>query len=185
MSSYQEVKKSVGVPKGTGIRGFLAAIEEILKLPRLQNIEVNAKGVVTYRHFVREGEAEKPLDIDFDSLTPYAAIRNNELTELTDLPENPAEALGCMLDHAAADHMHPVAFVGGANTSFWSWYKRSTGQAFTSRETLFGLPFLTDRHIDDAALVLCSAFGQTTALIDTVRSYKLSIPPAPAPKVTP
>lgn len=176
MTEYQEVRDTIEVPKNTGRQGFLRAIEDILKLPRLQGINIDARGKVDFRYYLREGEPKKALETDFETLEPYAIIRNSILRELVEPDENAAVALGQLFDGAATDHLFPVAFVGGASSLFWAWYEETTGLALGSREELYGIPFLNDRSLEDYVLVLCAGFTRGSALIDTQRSYKLVIP---------
>jgi len=176
MNEYVEVTGEVEVPKNTGKEGFLKAIKDILQLPRVQGITIDARGRIEYRHYAVKGEAYAPLEVSFDTLQPYAAIRNSTVIELTVVDPNAAIAVGKLFQQAEADRLCPVAFVGGANSRFWLWYSLTTGLASATKEELHGVPFLIDRHLDDSMLVLCAAYTRTAALIDTQRSYKLAIP---------
>jgi hypothetical protein len=176
MVEYEEVLESIEIPKNVGIKGFLRAVEDILKLPRVQDINIDARGRVDYRYYLREGEEKKPLGTDFSSLTPYGVMRNGKVTELADPSKNAAVALGQLFDAAAVDHVFATVMVGGAKSQFWDWYKASTGVALLSREELCSVPFLTDRMVEDNVLILCAAYSRGGALVDTQRSYKLVIP---------
>lgn len=176
MSDYEEVHGEVEVPRNAGVRGFLKAIEDILKLPRVQDIHIDARGKVSYRHFLREGEERKALSVDFGSLMPYAVIRNSQCVELVDPDLNACVAAGQLFNMAAGDHLHPVALVGGANTGFWKWLEHSTGLVVPSEHEVFGVPFMRDRQLEDYVLVLCAAYARGAALVDTQKSYKLVIP---------
>ena len=176
MSDYEEVTGEVEVPRNVGVRGFLKAIEDILKLPRVQDIHIDARGKVTYRHFMREGEERKPLSVDFESLMPYAVIRNSRVVELLDPDLNACVAVGQLFSMALTDHLYPVAVVGGANTNFWKWLEASTGLIVPSEDELFGVPFMRDRQLEDYVLVLCAGYARGAALVDTQKSYKLVIP---------
>lgn len=176
MAEYEEIKGVVEVPKNVGIRGFLKAIEDILKLPRVQGINIDARGKIEYRHYVREGEAHKPLEVDFSTLQPYAVIRNSKVVELGDPDLNAAVAVGQLFDLAAVDYLFPVALVAGANTQFWRWYETTTTIEPGSHEEFYGVPFLIDRQLEDHVVVLCAAYTRAAAMIDTQKSYKLVIP---------
>jgi hypothetical protein len=173
---YKEIEQVIEVPKNTGVSGFLKTIESILKLPRVQNISVNAIGRVTYRRFLKDGESDEVLKVDFESLMPYAVIRNSTVLELAKPSENAAVALGQLFEMASRDQLNPVAFVGGANTNFWAWYAASTKLSIFVREEVHGIPFLTDRQLEDGVLVLCAAYARAGILVDTQKSYKLVIP---------
>jgi hypothetical protein len=176
MAEYEDVSGSVEVPKNAGIRGFLKVIEDILKLPRVQSIHIDSRGNVEYRHFLREGESSRPVATDFESLLPYAVIRNSRVAELSGASPNAAVALCQLFNMAAVDHLFPVALVGGANTQFWSWYATSTGVTPATQDQMYGVPFLRDRLLEDHVVVLCAAYTRSSALVDTQRSYKLVIP---------
>jgi len=176
MADYEEVTGTVDVPKNAGVKGFLKAIEDILRLPRVQNIAIDARGRVEYRHFLREGEPHRPLEVSFDSLMPYAVIRNSRVIELAEPDLNAAVALSQLFNMAASDHLFPVALVGGANSRLWDWYVASTTVDPSSREDVYGVPFLTDRFLEDNVLVLCAAYTRAGSLVDTQKSYKLVIP---------
>jgi hypothetical protein len=173
---YSEADGEITVEKGTGVAGFLKAVEGVLKLPRVQSIHIDSRGKVAYKYFVRKGEETPALKIDFESLKPFAAIRNGESIDELETPHPIAAiALGQLFDAAAADHLFPVAFASGIGTSFWSWAK-ATELVLSSREELFGIPFLTDQLIPDRSLVLGAAYARGAALVDIRKSYKLVIP---------
>jgi hypothetical protein len=173
---YKEVTETVEVPKNTGIRGFLHVVEGILKRPRVQGIEIDARGKVSYRYFARKGEENLPLSMSFDTLMPYMAIRSGTVVELADPSSHAPTAIGQMFDRAASDHLFPVAWVSGANTRLWDWYADTTELSPSSKEEFFGLPFLTDRAIPDETLILGAAYARGAALIDLQKSYKVVIP---------
>jgi hypothetical protein len=175
MMNYVEQNEAVEVPKGTGIEGFMRAIREVLQLPRVQEIHVDARGKVSYKYFLREGETPSELKVEFDSLMPYAIVRNGLVVEVQPRAgaDNAAVILGQMFARAAIDHVYPVAWVAGANTIFWRWFDESTGQASLVHDELFGLPFVRDRMVEDPVLLLCTAYGRYASIVDTQRSYKL------------
>jgi hypothetical protein len=173
---YKEVTETVEVPKNTGVRGFLRVVEDILKRPRVQGIEIDARGKVSFRYFARKGEENLPLRTDFETLMPYMVVRNGKAVELSDPSIHAPTAVGQLFDMAAVDHLYPVAWVAGSNTKLWDWYVRSTNFNPSSREEFFGLPFLTDRNIPDETLLLGAAFARGAALIDLQKSYKIVIP---------
>jgi hypothetical protein len=172
---YTEVDESIEVPKGTGSAGFLQAISGILKLPRVQSINIDSRGKVSYKYFVRKGEETPALKMDFASLKPFAAIRNSESVDEISPNVVAAIALGELFDAAACDHLFPTALVTGTNTLFWNW-ARATGLVLTSREEVFGVPFMTDQQVPDSSLILGAAYARGAALIDIRKSYKLVIP---------
>lgn len=172
---YEEKTATLEIPKGTGLEGFLRAIREILLLGRVQELHVDVRGKISYRYFAREGDTTT-LDVDFESLMPYAIVRNGVVVEVIPWGANAAVILGQIFARAAADHVYPVAWVGGAQTTFWHWFERTTGIANAITDELCGLPFLRDRMVEDSVLLLCTAYGRHAALIDTQRSYKILMP---------
>ncbi len=178
MAEYEEVEGTVEVPKNVGVAGFLRSIEAILKQPRVQSISIDARGKVTFRRFIREGEKNEPIAVDFETLNPSAIIRNGTVVELptpTTGHTNAAVAIGQLFNMMALDKLNAVSFVGGANSRVWKWYKESTGIELVSHDELYGVPFVTDRHVEDQVLMLCAAYAKPAALIDTQKSYKLVI----------
>lgn len=176
-TEYDEIRESITVPKNTGRQGFLRAIEELLALPRVQEIHIDSRGKVDYRYLLRPGEQKKPaLEPDFQELLPYAIIRNSDVRELTEPDENAAVAVSQLFDLASADHLIPIAFVAGPMSTFWDWYRATTSIDPLSTEELYGLPILSDRQLEDYVLVLCAGFSRNAPLSDTQKSYKLVIP---------
>jgi len=171
---YKEQSEQLEVPKGTGVDGFLHALREILELPRLQEIHIDGRGKITYKYFLREGEAPQALGLEFDSLMPYAVVRNGYIEEMLLTTSHPAVVLGQMFAKAAADHVYPVAWVGGAKSAFWAWFEKTMGAG--RQDELYGLPFLRDRMIEDDVLILATAFGRRAPFIETQRSYKILLP---------
>ena len=77
---YKEITKSINVPSNTGTDGFLRTVAEIIKMPRVQTITIEASGKVSYTRYTEEGEEE--LNVDFTDLNPYYIIRNSDLEEM-------------------------------------------------------------------------------------------------------
>jgi hypothetical protein len=172
---YQEVEETIEVPKNTGVDGFLSVVKGILNRPRVQGVIIDARGKVTYRYYVRKGQEHSPLNANFETLLPYMAIRNGTAVELEADP-HASVAVGQLFDKVAVDHLFPVAFVGGAQSKFWNWYAHTANLDMSSREELYGLPFLTDRNIPDEVLILAAAYTRSASLIDIQKSYKIVIP---------
>lgn len=182
MEEYREETHTINVPANTGEEGFVHTLRELLRRPRLQEIRIDARGKVTYRQYVREGEKNN-VSIEFGELEPSGVIRNTELFEIpTSNRANAAVVIGHMLDKVAADQMSPIAFISGPDSYFGDWYYASTGGALIeSRTHIFGLPLLLDRLIPDTALILCAGLGKDAALVDTRRAYKVEMEYADAP----
>lgn len=177
MDEYREVSKSIDVPANTGVDGMLRTLKQILLKPRVQRIEANARGRVTYTRYVRNDEPEENFGIDFDDLQPYHVIRNAELREFMPPPELSAPlVISLMFEQAALERLHPIAFATGAASSVWAWYRHTSGHTPSVRTQLFGLPVLLDRQIPDTVLLLCAGFGRDAAFVDTQVSYKVELP---------
>lgn len=100
-TDYVEVNEAVEVPRNTGIRGFMHTIESILKLPRVQRIEIDSRGKVSYTYFARREEEHAPLRMNFSTLMPYAAVRNGvSIDEIRSPNASAALGLGSSLRRA-------------------------------------------------------------------------------------
>lgn len=176
MTEYRKKEDSVEVPKNTGTQGFLRTIESILRLSRVQQVTVDAKGRVSWTRYVREDEEEEPgLRVDFGDLAPWAIVRNRSVEELLVHNADASLTLAMMLDTASSDGLYPAAFVSGANTVFWKWFGQSTHYQPRANGRLMGLPFYLDRGCPDTALILCAAYEPTAQLSDTERAYKIEM----------
>lgn len=175
---YVERTRTVEVPKGSGVPGFLRAIEKILKKPRLQSVQIDGRGLVTYNYFARADDDEQGvLEVAFDDLMPYAVVRTRELVELVLKPATPAPlAISEMFFAAQVDHLHPAAWVLPKSTRLWAWFERDTGVRPPLKDSFFGLPVMEDRSVDDHALILCAGFRRDGTINDTQKSYKISLP---------
>jgi hypothetical protein len=174
MPDYREHSGKIEVPRNTGIDGLLFAVRELLKRPRIQAINIDAKGQISYKRYVREDEADVNIGIDFDTYTPASIIRNSEVSELQAVG-NAAVVLGSLFSAASVDQLHPIALVSGAATKLWEWYRSTTNSSLPRTAEVFGLPFLLDRGIPDTALLLCTAYGKDSAVVDTVKVYKVEM----------
>jgi len=171
----REVSQSVEIPKNTGVEGFVVTIRELLRRPRIQEILIDAKGKVSYKRLVSDGE-EDPINIDLETVTPYSLISNATLEEMLLPPHLPAATvIGRMFDRFAIDQVYPLAFVSGIGTIFWEWYRVTTKAALHSRSSIFGLPLVLDRHIPETALILCGSSARSTSLVDTTIALKLEM----------
>jgi hypothetical protein len=176
---YEERNDKVDVPRSTGLEGFLHAIKTILTLPNIQKIEISGKGEISYRYFTPKDQGAAPLKMSFETLEPYMIIRNSKVIEFPRPSLNAAVAICQLFAMAAADHLHPLGFVGSPNSALWSWYEQSTAIRLADQESLLGLPFWSERMLEDPTLILCAGFERDGSLIDTQRSYKLCIPQIP------
>lgn len=165
---------SVKVPKNTGIEGFMYTLRSILKLSRVQSVNMDDKGTVTYKRYVPEGE-EPAIGIDFADLQPWHLIRNAEVEELHIHSRNAAAVLVSLLDTAVTESLYPIAFVVGANSVLWDWYLQTTGTALRTRSVLCALPIYFDKAIPNTALTLCAAYEVDAALIDTKKTFKVEM----------
>ena len=106
---------------------------------------------------------------------PYAVVRSREVEELTPRSDSAATTVAELFAKAHMDGYNPTALVVGQNSYFRGWHAKSTGVVLPKEEA-YGLPLLADVQTPDEALILCAAYGKRAALIDTVKSYKVTIP---------
>jgi len=182
---YKEIIRTTPVPHAVGLTGILKLLEGILKIPRMQEINITLKEI-RYRYFLKEGEAERTLDVDLDTLLPAAVIRNTKLEELvlpatlpTEYPKDhrcATTVIAQLFNLMARDRLHPVAFVVGPNTALWDWYAHTAGFMPVRKDELHGVPLLVERAYEEQTLVLCASYTRSAALIDTQNSYKVVIP---------
>jgi hypothetical protein len=177
MPDYELKSETFEVPKNTGTEGFLLAIKTILKMPKVQGISIDARGKVTYQQFVERGEFhEVGPTISFETLMPYACVRNGSIKELVSNEKSPAITIAKMFQVVARERLYPVAWVTGANTTLWDWFRKYSGLEMENQEDFYGLPVLTDRHLDDYVLVLATSFGRSTNIVDVQKSFKIIMP---------
>lgn len=177
---YQEHTQTIRVPSNSGVDGFLRTLRDILKLSGVLDINIDARGKVTYRRAVpktEDGTSQFNIGVDFSGVQPHGVVRNAHVEEVTMYDGVSASVVvGALCDMARTVRLHPTAFVSGANSTFWEWHKASTGLLLRNRDHLYGLPFLSDRLIPDTALLLCAGFGRDSAFKDTRNVYKVEMP---------
>ena len=178
MSGFREQIDVVEVPRNTGMDGFLRTVRTLLSKPKVQEINIDARGKIRCKRYVREDEEDvRNAGIDFEDLSPAAVVRNTQVEEVPILEgASSAVVLGALFDTVSAAQLTPVAFVTGAGTSLWDWYKTTTGTPLRSKTTLHGLPLYTDRNIPDTALLLTAAYGKNAALVDARNTFKIEMP---------
>jgi hypothetical protein len=176
-AEFQEVTDEIEVPTHAGVEGFFAALRKILKQPRVTNVNIDVSGKVTYSRFARVEEPRKHIEVDFESVSPGALVRNIELTELDvyEYVDNASICIAAMFQAASLEQMFPVGFVTGANTTFLQWHKDTTGIALINNSA-YGLPIYRDRFIPDETLLLVTAFARGAGLVDARKSYKIAMP---------
>lgn len=173
-SDRRLVVETINVPKSVGRDGFLRTVDEILKLSRVQSILIEAKGTVEYKRYIVNGDQAK-ANVEFEDLEPYAILRNSSVDELTSECLSAAVVITSMIDMATNDGLYPIAFVTGADTVLWNWYRATTGFEVRSKKFLCGLPLYFDRHAPDTALILCAASTRDSSLIAMQRAYKVEM----------
>jgi hypothetical protein len=178
MTDYKLHTETIEVPKGTGRNGFTHVVSELLSLDRIQSINIDARGKVTYTRYVR-GESELPdigPQISFEKLMPYACVRNGVILEVQVSLNHPAKAISKMFQRVSNERLYPIAFVTGANTTLWDWLRTSDGMEVDNHDEFFGLPVMADRHVDDYVLMLASAYGRQVNITEVQKTFKIIMP---------
>ncbi len=173
---YEEVME---VPREVGLEGFIRALREILKLPRVQHIHIDVRGKIEYAFFMQRGEEKRVVTMNFSTLMPMALVRNAEVAEVPGQHRTPGNAVSSMFNAAQVAHLIPIGFVVGANSHLWDWLTHHSMQA-PSQSSFFGLPVHTDRSCPDEALILCTAFRRDAELVEMKKAFKITIPPGAA-----
>lgn len=183
---YEEVTDKLDVPGTAGIEGFILAIRSVLKMPRVMNVQIDSRGQISYTRWARREEPRKHIEVDFETVSPAAIIRNGKLVELDveAILDNAAICVAAVFHRAATDHMFPVAWVVGRETFLPDWHYRTTGVKLPP-ESAYGLPVFRDRFIPDETLLLACAYGPGAAMIDARAAYKITMPIAPVKPVAP
>ena len=177
MDDYQEVTDTIEVPPNTGLEGFLHTVRTLLRLSKVQEIRIDARGTITCRRYAKPNDSDRNLGIDFSELQPSGIVRNTNVEEVAVYEgANAAVVVGGLLDVVAAEQYKPLAFMTGADTVLWDWYRTSTRVSLKNKEMLHGLPLYRDRLIPDTALILVSGYGRDAALSDARRSHKIEMP---------
>jgi hypothetical protein len=175
MPTYEEEERTVEIPKAAGIKAYLAVLDEILSLPMVDTVTiVVTPGFVRYHRFKKPDEPEKLVGLDLATLLPYAVIRSHELLEIQPSTRIAAVAIAQMLAQAHLDGLNPIAFVCGHDPTLRKWHASTTGIVLPANE-MYGLPLLCDNQLPQEALFLCAAYGKNAALVDTHKSYKITI----------
>jgi len=179
--TYEQKTHALQVPKNIGVEGFIKAIREALRLPRVQRIVIDEAGRVTTTYIARVGEAVRSPVAEnfFDEVSPYNIARNSVVVEEKYGHENCAVAMAQLFHRASLGNLIPTTFITSPNTWLWDWYKETTSLEVDAGGTLFGLPVETDRFIGDEAVLLCAGYKRDGSLIDTVCCYKMLIPRTP------
>jgi hypothetical protein len=175
MDGYEEKTSSISVPKNTGVEGFLKTIRGILTLPRVRGIAIDVSGKVSYTRYVREGEPDTPVPVDYTGLDPWSIIRNGELEEMPyELGTPSTSVIAAMFNRITREGLIPVAFASGADSHFWRWHEKTSGLSLVKKTSAYGLPIYTDRQMPDYSLVLCASYVRGN-LIDCHRFLSVSM----------
>lgn len=175
MSALRAVEETIEVPRGAGIEAFVRTVRALLVLPRVQDLSIDARGVVRCTRYVPKDEEHLPLRMDFDPLMPYALVRAAPITELPPPPPSAPVALLGMFDAAARESLAPIAWITGAASALWPWLEASTS-ARRNPGPLFGLDVHADRLVEDDVLLLAAGYARSSELSTLHKSFKLCIP---------
>ena len=172
MMDYEERTDEAEVPKNTGLPGLFKLLGGLLnEIPRVKEVVIKSNGKVRYTWYAPHDAPEKVLQMQFDSLKPYAVIRNTNLLEVT--PRMPYMILSSLFMACDRDRLHPICFVSGAETKLWKLLVAHFGIEYENAESVYGYPLLLDKDVPDDALILCASFARTNQLADTYRCYKV------------
>jgi hypothetical protein len=175
-TEFERVESTIEVPRETGVDGFVVAIRAVLKQPRVQKVEIDARGKVLVTRFVRANEPVTEIGVDFSSVTPSSAVRSGYVIEVQTVPGDSALGVVARLFAACArDQMYPVAFIVGADSSVNAWLAKS-GYDVLLNGSMYGQRVLADRHIPDDVLILATSYGPHGDLVDVHSCYKCTLP---------
>ena len=177
MTGLKEVTNHIDVPANTGVDGYLQAIREILRVPRVQRVVLDSTGRVTYTRLSESDGSEEDVrnvGVSFEHLQPYSVIRNSAVQELS-YPRamGGADVVAAMFDATTGHGYTPICFAVGVGTILYNWLYLTAGVELSNPESLFGYPVLVDERLDKEILVLCAGLGSTRALVDTRFSLKV------------
>lgn len=172
-NGYVEERKSYKIPPAVGTAGYLRVLDAILQLARVQKISVTP-GSIEYLRLRAEDEPEHSVEVELETLMPYSIIRNRPLDELVATSPNAAVVIGQLFTAATLAGLHPAGLVTGADTWLYRWYHTTTGSKL-AKGHVFGAPLLVDSNLPSETLVLCAAHGPYAKLVDTVRSFKITM----------
>jgi hypothetical protein len=181
MRELKLIQETIEVPKNTGKAGLLHTLESLLELRRVQEIHIDGRRLplkVTYKRFINEGEVELPLNINLESLSPYAVLRNGDIREAEVATDDVAAiVITKLFKEVSISGLWPVAFVSGPSSRFWDWHIATMGFSPShNKEDAYGLPFLYDRQVDDDVLLIAAAYDRNAAIIDAQKAFKIQIP---------
>lgn len=172
---YLERTDSVTVPKNAGVPGLLKFLGALLhEIPRVKEVVIKHTGQVEYTWYVpKDGSGTKTLEVQFESLKPYAIIRNASIQEVA--APDPVRAVPALFNACQNDRLYPICLVTGADTHLWRWAAAVYGTPDVQAETFFGYPVIQDREVPDDVLILCASYARTQHITDTYRSYKVTL----------
>lgn len=170
---FVERTDSVDVPKNSGLKGLLTLLSALLsEIPRVKEVVIRSTGKVDYTWYAPSEGDQPKLNVTFESLLPWAIVRNTPLKEET--PPEPNMGVYSLFRACHRDRLYPICFVTGSDTKLWDWLL-AIGVPMEPSDTFFGYPLLQDREVPDDVLILCASFARTTQISDTYRSYKITM----------
>lgn len=176
MNEPSEVEERVEVPRNTGVPGFLRTLEGILKLPRVQNVVIDARGGITYKR-VRYPDERASLQVNYELLQPSAIIRHADVVELP-MEGEALEQVHAAFEQAALERAETVAWILGDGGSLV--LKRWCPALSVCNDRLLGLPVFVDSGVSGNALILALAHTPRAYLVDCHRFYKIVMLPSAA-----
>ena len=178
----EPVVSTIEVPKSSGIDGFIKLIRSILKLGRVQYINISANGTVEYKYLRHPENREGGINPEqfFEDVAPSHLIRSASILREVMFADDAhaLEVLFRMLRSAYIDGVHPVAWASGAATILPKWLvNRSylSEEQVTPCDTLLGFPVYKDRKLPDEALVLCATPERSAELAGMTHAYKIAM----------
>lgn len=183
--AYEEIVETLKVPPQAGVEGFITALRTILKKPKVQGIHIDRSGTVEVHRLVREGDEDDPIALDLATLTPASVIRRvGEIIEVSNAPEDrAAKAIANAFRHMTFDHLFPIAFATGKNSTVWRWLLEDDIDFTNKKDELYGQPLYVDEQLPSFALFLCAGFRRESALVDTHKVYKILMPEYAEPQL--
>jgi hypothetical protein len=166
----------VAVPKGTGRRGFLLAVEQVLKLQNVVSVVLDVTGMSYTVAHPPELELTQ-VSVDFSLVSPYSVVRSRKVVEYLVGPNTPLMEFTNAVATLAKMKLRVGGLVVSPESDFFDWLNSSLDDPYHVTEDIcLGYTVYTDQQIPNDTFILLGCTNLDELHESLVCSCKVTIP---------
>lgn len=169
------------IPTPPTLNGLLRGVQNILRMPRVQRVEIEL-GKVRWERVVVPGEPVEETPLEGEEFDPATLLKACVLTELPSY-ETPEVAFFRVFSAIDSIGLVPGGVVVPPGPSVWAWLRRPAPAPAAGVRYLLGLPIIDAPALPDEALFVFASSLPALSLSRASHAIRIPYPALVAARV--